>query len=894
MIMKEHLPIAAWILFLLLMLPQALVVDERMTYRESAFVPSDSEGMIGTALLAKIGYQAGDSIIVIFSPSDEETIRKVEEAALRSTKELGAIVVGPIALREKIKHEIRGAIARELAGAAEKQREIEELGILAKKKRNELGAALSLTYGMAQAYLTIYEGALRSGHPEPSRAAYEKLSKELSGTSLVLLTLFHSEFMSLQGLEPKNAAREALLRAVRILSLELCEIVRMFDFDNYDNLTKISIVIYEISGAKEKISADEFLRLLEAPTDVSKEIIMRRLEAVDPCLSSSFSRLLAGERPEVAALECEGLIERLSELPSDIKRSFISNGYAIVSILLPIEADVARGAEILREIEKSLKNITSESYYYGTIPFYVDLKERTISEIRRIDIATVILVMVLLTVITWSVSAPLVILGATAIALAVATGLLSIAALYFDIHYLSRALMIPIVFGITVDYSIFYLLRVAEERSKGLSWDEAVLVAWRRAGRALVLGGVSVVLGFLAYALTPIDAIRGIGIALTIASGTAFLSSYTLLPSLLLFLGERRALWPSKSIRMPLAGQSSVFRNIAKLSIRARIPVVITMMLVIIAGTMYLVERGVSGNVYLALTEDSTYVSSSKVLFENFPKDVFTKIYLLSLGNESVAVAKGLMERGHIVSFYSERVANYTVVAAGLPIDPLDDRIFDIVREVKSAAGSDVFVGGFPIVRSEVVTYITGEFFTLTLPLAIALILLYLMISMGSVLVPLRLLLTVIFSAVVSLLITLFIFDQIVGDDMYGSFVRSPIYWVTPITVLGIMLTLGMDYDIFITSRVREEMEVREEREAIEEAVEKTAVVITVCGIILAGAFSSLLFTNILMMRQAGLAIALSILIDTFIVRPILVPAIITIFGKYNWWPSRGLIRRWD
>lgn len=887
--------IAAWLLLFIFMLPQALLIDDRMTYRESAFVPSDSEGMIGSALLAQIGYEAGDTIIVIFSPPDEETVRKVEEVVAAVARELEATVIGPISMRERIKTEVSKTIAKELSDALQKRNEMEELGFLAKRKRDELSLALISTYGLAQAYVEIYESAVRQGHPEPSRAAYEALSERLTGHQLRLLALFHAEFSRLvEHAEPKIAAKEALLSAARLLSPSLLDILTLFGFEDYDNVTKVSVFIYEISGAKEKISLEEFLRLIECPSRASTELIAERLASIHQCLSSSFIKIAEGERPEIVVERlCMELIERMSRLP-EVERAFLSERYAVVSVLLPIEADVARGAEVLRKIQDSVGNITSESYYYGTVPFYVDLKERTIAEIRRIDVATAILVIVLLTVLTLSVSTPLVILGATLVALVVATGLLSVAALYFNVHYLSRAIMIPIVFGITVDYSVFYLFRVAEERSRGLSWEEAVLVAWRRAGRALVLGGISVVLGFIAYTVTPIEAIRGIGVALTIASGVAFLSSYTLLPSILLLLGERKVFWPSRTIRMPLVRQSSVFRAVADLSIRARLPIAILMIVITVLGGLYLIERGVSGNVYLALTEDSTYVSSSRALFESFPKDAFSKIYLISRGNGSIDVARELMEAGHIVSFSVDRKAEYTVVAAGLPIDPLDDRIFDIVREVKNAARDRAFVGGFPIVRSEVVTYITNEFFTLTLPLAILLIIAYLMISMGSVLVPLRLLATVLFSAVASLLITLLVFDQIVGDSMYGSFVKSPIYWVTPITVLGIMLTLGMDYDIFITSRIREEMERKEEREAIVEAVEKTAVVITVCGIILAGAFSSLLFTNILMMKQAGLAIALSILIDTFIVRPVLVPAIMTIFGKYNWWPGVGLLRRWD
>jgi RND superfamily putative drug exporter len=240
----------------------------------------------------------------------------------------------------------------------------------------------------------------------------------------------------------------------------------------------------------------------------------------------------------------------------------------------------------------------------------------------------------------------------------------------------------------------------------------------------------------------------------------------------------------------------------------------------------------------------------------------------------------------------------YTILNVGLPVDPLDDRVFELLESIRGTIkplDGESMVTGFTALRVDAVNSIMSSYFKTTLPLALALIIAYLIAGMGSVLVPLRLAVTVAFSTVLSLAITTIAFHYLVETPAYGSQIRSPIYWVTPIVVLGLMITLGMDYDIFLTSRIREEHERGGDQDrAILEAVEKTGVAITVCGLILAGAFSSLLLTEITLLRQVGLTVATSILIDTFIVRPVIVPAVMSLLGRYNWWPGRGLIRRWD
>jgi RND superfamily putative drug exporter len=107
-----------------------------------------------------------------------------------------------------------------------------------------------------------------------------------------------------------------------------------------------------------------------------------------------------------------------------------------------------------------------------------------------------------------------------------------------------------------------------------------------------------------------------------------------------------------------------------------------------------------------------------------------------------------------------------------------------------------------------------------------------------------------------------------------------------PLFVFVVLVALGADYNIFLMSRIREEAQKVPMRKAVENAVSGTGGVITACGIILAGTFATLLTSSLQVVFQIGAAIAIGIIIDTFLVRALLVPAIATILERWGWWPS--------
>jgi RND superfamily putative drug exporter len=157
------------------------------------------------------------------------------------------------------------------------------------------------------------------------------------------------------------------------------------------------------------------------------------------------------------------------------------------------------------------------------------------------------------------------------------------------------------------------------------------------------------------------------------------------------------------------------------------------------------------------------------------------------------------------------------------------------------------------------------------------------MVVLGSIINPLRSILTILLSISWTIATTMVIFNFILG---------FPILWMMPMILFVVCLGLGMDYDIFLTTRIREEAQKgMSDKDAIVHAVERTGGIITACGIIMASAFGTMMLSEGALLREFGFALMFAILLDATIVRIYLVPAIMSLLGKWNWYAPGRLQR---
>jgi RND superfamily putative drug exporter len=229
--------------------------------------------------------------------------------------------------------------------------------------------------------------------------------------------------------------------------------------------------------------------------------------------------------------------------------------------------------------------------------------------------------------------------------------------------------------------------------------------------------------------------------------------------------------------------------------------------------------------------------------------------------------------------------ARQEVVLDGDPYSPESIEAVDRVRSSidRSLAGASFtgmryYVGGTSAAQADILAINNSDFFQVLI-LAVIGIVLVTALLLRSLIAPLYMIITVLFNFGSTLGIATWLFLDILK--------QNSLIYMLPIFVFVILVAVGSDYNIFLVSRIREEAHRRPLKDAIIEAVTNTGGVITSCGIILAGTFATLTTASLQMVFQVGTAIGLGVLIDTFLVRALLIPSLAVLIGRWNWWPSK-------
>ncbi len=236
-------------------------------------------------------------------------------------------------------------------------------------------------------------------------------------------------------------------------------------------------------------------------------------------------------------------------------------------------------------------------------------------------------------------------------------------------------------------------------------------------------------------------------------------------------------------------------------------------------------------------------------------------------------------------------IARIDVVLSGDPKakDTLDTVVHlrdAVEKDIESStlAGSSYYVGGESAVDADIMLTNDADFGRVV-GLSIAGILIVIAILLRSMVAPLYMVATVLLNYGTTLGIATWLFLDVMN--------QGTLSYMIPLFIFVILVALGADYNIFLVSRIREEAQNRPMKDAVSYAVANTGGVITACGIILAGTFATLLTSPLRIVVQMGTAISIGILMDTFLVRALLVPALARLIGRWSWWPS-GLFRKSD
>jgi RND superfamily putative drug exporter len=520
------------------------------------------------------------------------------------------------------------------------------------------------------------------------------------------------------------------------------------------------------------------------------------------------------------------------------------------------------------------------------------------------------LVLLILIVVYRSPVLPFVVLAVAGIALGMANGT---AYLLADRGLLTisgdaRGILNVLVLGAATDYALLLVSRFRQELRSTEDRYEAMRIAWRGAVPPILASGATVIVGLLCLLASDLPSTHGLGPVAATGVASALLAMLVLLPAVLVLCG-RGAFWPFRpECGSGQADERGFWWRIARLvGRRPRLVWVVAALALagLATGMLRLEAHGVPRTESFLTSVDS--VVGQDLLSEHFPDAAGTPAVVVANAGaldevvRAVAATPGITEVEPYVDpverFYNReagrpdpgpKVVNGLVrVEATLatPADSAEARevIQQLRREVRAVPGADAMVGGYTAANLDIQDTAQRDRLVV-IPLVLGAVLVILMLLLRAVVAPLLLTATVVLSYVATLGVSGVVFRDVFG--FAGADSSFPLF------AFVFLVALGVDYNIFLMTRVREETAARGHRAGTLTGLAVTGGVITSAGLVLAATFAALAVLPLVFLAQLAFAVAFGILLDALVVRSLLVPALTLDAGRISWWPGR--LRRAD
>lgn len=449
----------------------------------------------------------------------------------------------------------------------------------------------------------------------------------------------------------------------------------------------------------------------------------------------------------------------------------------------------------------------------------------------------------------------------------------------------SSSIMSILVLGAGTDYALLIVSRYREELHETEDRHEAMRAAIRSAGPAVFASAATVIAALLCLTLAKVNGTAGLGPIGAIGVACAALSMLTLLPALLVVFG-RGAFWPFVPRYDPghrTENRQGFWARVGDRVAKGPGRVIagsILVLVVLCAGLGYFSTDLTTNDSYRTEVES---VQGQEILAKAFPAGASAPADVIVQSPGDVKAVSEAVSAVDGVESVSPPVASGeqgTLVQATLEPRPYSTEAFDLVDPIRRAADGaapNTLVGGASAVEFDVREAAASDS-TLIPPIVLVVVLLILVVLLRSLVAPLVLIGTVIISFLAALGVGYFVFEVLFGFP--GSDPSLPLF------AFVFLVALGVDYNIFLVARAREETLKHGTREGMLRALAVTGGVITSAGIVLAGTFSVLAVLPLVFLTEIGFVVAFGVLLDTFLVRSVLVPALGLTLGKRFWWPS--------
>jgi putative drug exporter of the RND superfamily len=448
----------------------------------------------------------------------------------------------------------------------------------------------------------------------------------------------------------------------------------------------------------------------------------------------------------------------------------------------------------------------------------------------------------------------------------------------------SGAVLDVLVFGASTDYALLIVARYREELRRHDRRHLAMATALRRAGPAIIASGSTVVIALLMLSFAELGSTKGLGPVLAIGIAVGMLAMLTLLPALLVIF-PRGVFWPYKpTYGSPEPTTRGVWARVGW-SIAPR-PRLVWITTAVILGILALGLTGLKAN---GLTNAQSFrghpdsVAGETVLAGHFPAGAGQPVIVIGSPAAAAPLRAAFAATPGIANVTPPVIRGGWVYLQGTLTVPPDGQAayatIDRVRAtVHAVPGAHALVGGNTAINLDIARAATHDN-KLLLPLILVVVFVILAILLRALVAPLILTATVVLSFAAALGVSAFFFNHVFG---FGGADNS-----FPLLVYVFLVALGIDYNIFLMTRVREEAHRSDTRHGAITGLAATGGVITSAGFVLAGTFAALATLPSTFTTELGFAVAFGILLDTIVVRSVLVTALNLDVGRWMWWPSK-------
>jgi putative drug exporter of the RND superfamily len=570
-----------------------------------------------------------------------------------------------------------------------------------------------------------------------------------------------------------------------------------------------------------------------------------------------------------------------------------------------------------------------DAYVSGQPAITHDLDPVFSKDLRKGEsIAGTIALLVLLAVFGLSFAATIPFLFAAA----TITGTLGI--VFIFAHYLTMATYVTnlvqlIGLGIAIDYSLLIVYRFREELEQGGSKDEAILRTMTTAGRAVIFSGATVAIGLGLLLFMPVPFMRSMGVGGFLIPLVSIAAAATLQPALLSVYGRRGtkrahvAGWlRQRGIPVPhLAGPdvehgfwARIARAIMKrpllffavgsaMLVAVAVPVIALQLTPGSAQGIPQTLESVRGLNVLRASVGSGALSPTQIVIDSGRADGVRSAQIQAavqrLRSEVQADPEVVFVQTGVGPRYIDATARYEqVIVAGKheygdePAQRFVHRLRDrIIPAANFPPDVRVLAGGGP---PQGVDFLTQSYTYFPWLVLAVLVLTYLVLmrAFRSVLLPLKAVVLNLLSVAAAYGMLVVFFKWGLGESLFGLYQFPQVEGWIPIFLFAMLFGLSMDYEVFLVTRMRETWDEEHDNvRAVSYGLERTGLIITAAAIIMVAAFSGFVAGSIVGLQQFGLGLAVAILVDATIVRAILVPSLMAVFGRWNWWLPASLAR---